>query len=112
MDGDDCCVIECCFFVVGVFLISFIVFDLDLLLFQLDLLDLEQDDISMMEFLVCFEQVWVVCDCFDFQIEIWCGCIFCVVWDKEKCGGEVWGVGFLQWLWEWEISKICVYGLI
>lgn len=77
-----------------------------------ELPDPHDEAITDVEFLNQVEAVWLVCDRFDLQTEIWRGRILRAVRDREKRSGEGRGTGFLQWLQNHEISKTHAYRLI
>ncbi|HEY9828239.1 MAG TPA: hypothetical protein V6D19_22605, partial [Stenomitos sp.] len=70
-----------------------------------ELPDPNDEALTDVEFLNQVEAVWLVCDRFDLQTEIWRGRILRAVRDREKRSGEGRGTGFLQWLQTHEISK-------
>jgi hypothetical protein len=69
-------------------------------------------DLTDQDFLAQVETVWLVCDRFDLQTEIWRGRILRTVRDREKNSGEGRGMGFLNWLQTHEISKTQAYRLM
>lgn len=64
------------------------------------------------EFLQQVRQAWQVCERFDLQTEIWRGQILRAVRDRYRQQGDERGIGFSQWLREYEISKRRAYDLI
>lgn len=77
-----------------------------------DLPDPEDETIAETEFQVQLEQIWLVCDRFDLQTDIWRGRVLRAIRDREKKGGDGRGTGFLNWLKPREITKSQAYALI
>ncbi len=80
--------------------------------FNFDLPDPEDEAIEELDFQQQLDAVWLVCDRFDLQTDIWRGRILRAVRDREKKGGEGRGSGFLNWLKNREITKSQAYALI
>ena len=80
--------------------------------FNFELPDPEDEAIEELDFQQQLDAVWLVCDRFDLQTDIWRGRILRAVRDREKKGGEGRGSGFLNWLKNREITKSQAYALI
>ncbi len=80
--------------------------------FNFELPDPEDEAIEEWDFQQQLDAVWLVCDRFDLQTDIWRGRILRAVRDREKKGGEGRGSGFLNWLKNREITKSQAYSLI
>ena len=80
--------------------------------FNFDLPDPEDEAIEELDFQQQLDAVWLICDRFDLQTDIWRGRILRAVRDREKKGGEGRGSGFLNWLKNREITKSQAYALI
>ncbi len=80
--------------------------------FNFDLPDPEDEAIEEFDFQQQLDAVWLVCDRFDLQTDIWRGRILRAVRDREKKDGEGRGSGFLNWLKNREITKSQAYALI
>ena len=80
--------------------------------FNFELPDPEDEEIEEFDFQQQLDAVWLVCDRFDLQTDIWRGRILRAVRDREKKGGEGRGSGFLNWLKNREITKSQAYALI
>jgi hypothetical protein len=74
--------------------------------------DPEDEQIPEHDFQQQLDQVWLVCDRFDLQTNIWRGRTLRAIRDREKHGGEGRGTGFLNWLKQREITKSQAYNLI
>lgn len=79
---------------------------------EFQLPDPEDEEIGDNEFEQRLDQIWLICERFDLQTDIWRGRILRAVRDREKIGGEGRGSGFLNWLKQREISKSQAYSLI
>jgi hypothetical protein len=80
--------------------------------FNFQLPDPEDEEIQEAEFQQQLDAVWLVCDRFDLQTDIWRGRILRAIRDREKKGGDGRGTGFLNWLKQREITKSQAYTLI
>lgn len=80
--------------------------------FNFELPDPEDEAIEELDFQQQLDAIWLVCDRFDLQTDIWRGRILRAVRDREKKGGEGRGSGFLNWLKNREITKSQAYALI
>ena len=80
--------------------------------FNFELPDPEDEAIEELDFQQQLDAVWLVCDRFDLQTDIWRGRILRAVRDREKKGGEGRGSGFVNWLKNREITKSQAYALI
>lgn len=77
-----------------------------------ELPDPEDETLEEYAFQEQVEKVWLVCDRFDLQTDIWRGRTLRIVRDREKKGGDGRGNGFLNWLKNREITKSQAYALI
>lgn len=80
--------------------------------FNFQLPDPEDENLHEHEFKRQLEDVWLVCEQFDLQTDIWRGRVLRAIRDREKLQGEGRGTGFLNWLKDREVSKSQAYNLI
>lgn len=80
--------------------------------FNFQIPDPEDEDIQEYDFQQQLDAVWLVCDRFDLQTDIWRGRVLRAIRDREKKGGDGRGTGFLNWLKNHEITKSQAYSWI